>query len=218
MKTSFAILSLLGSALAVSACASAPDGEQDSVARAASVKIHYTAFDPVLGKTVVRTEQITAQQAQWLLDARARNRESGQLRPLKGGTTTDSHAASSEHVGSASSALTSTSSDWNDCQWYDWVLFKNEPGLGGDELFCAKYTAGDWDTVVMPFVPHSFDAAASSSAFFNLCSSSSVYDCMVGECGGGSRWTTIWQSSGTADISPPSSVIYLMAQDFPMVC
>ncbi len=217
MKRLFTILTIAGAGLAASACSSDSGSAEGVGTQATAINIHWTDVDPDTGETVVKTKEITRAQAQWLVDARAVSRARAAGLEPQLGAPAERPVAGAERVGSLKAPLTAGSIDWSDCQSYEWMLVTSGSDFSGD-IFCAKYESGVLNTVVIPFVPQWYDAAASSSAFFSLCTGSSSYDCMVGECGGSKIWTTIWQSSGSGNIFPPSSVRYVMAQAQPMIC
>jgi hypothetical protein len=212
MKSSLSLLTIACAAFGSTACASAADNLEETSGQVAPVTIHWTDLDSKTGEVVLRTTEITREQADWLLDARERNRLSSKP-PAE---ATPAPSAPAEHIGTESSALTLGSTSWTDCQSYEWMLVRSAPNNEGS-IFCAKWASGFMNSVAIPFVPRYYDAAAASSAFFNLCTHPS--SCYVRECGTGSDvWTTIYQSSGSGNINPPSSVRFVVAQNAWIVC
>jgi hypothetical protein len=210
MKTSVTVLLLASAALSVSACGSAPDGEPGSAEQGAPVTIHWTDIDATSGETILRSTVITQEQARWLREAR-------QAKRVHADRVEAPVLTGQENIGAQRSALTVGSTAWSDCESLEWLLLSSENDFGGD-IFCAKWASGALNALLIPFVPRWYDSAASSSAFFSLCTGSS--SCYIAECGYGSDvYMSIFQNSGTWNITyQPNSLRYVVAQYNALVC
>lgn len=184
----------------------AADNTSQSAPQSASIHIYWTAVNES-GKNLIRGDVISARQKDALMAARKANAK----RAAAG-----DESARSGHL----KASTVGSQDWNDCQYYDWLLFTSDSD-GSGSIFCATINGTNTDPygIAMPFWPAWWDPSWYHSGL--MCRNSFCHP-QPPYCG---YWSAVDEvylfeqaSSGGGNLNGPSTAPAYISVDPPTSC